>query len=154
MVGQGQIAAASITGASGCIWSASLLREQARHRYVARNRLLAALADRVVVAWAAQRSGSMHTARFARRLGRPVDAWWDPDDPPANDGCRGLVGADRPAPPLEALLNRLVVAGGVVAALATDEGDSLALGLMELECAGRLRRTGIGRYDIIRRGDG
>jgi DNA processing protein len=51
-------------------------------RFLARNRLIAALADAVVVVQAPARSGALSTARFARELGRPLFAVpaapWDP----------------------------------------------------------------------------
>ena len=42
--------------------------------FVARNRLIAGLADLTVVVEAAERSGSLTTADFAAQLGRPVGA--------------------------------------------------------------------------------
>lgn len=51
-------------------------------RFLARNRLIAALADAVVVVQAPARSGALSTARFARTLARPLFAVpaapWDP----------------------------------------------------------------------------
>ena len=44
----------------------------ARHRFVARNHVIAGLSDVVVVARARVRSGALVTARAARALGRPV----------------------------------------------------------------------------------
>lgn len=44
----------------------------ARHRFLIRNRLVAALADAVLVVEAGSRSGSRNTAKWARRLGRPA----------------------------------------------------------------------------------
>ncbi len=53
-----------------------------RWRFLARNRLIAALADAVVVVQAPARSGALSTARFAQTLGRPLfavpGAPWDP----------------------------------------------------------------------------
>jgi DNA processing protein len=43
-----------------------------RHRFLVRNRLIAAMSRGVVVVQAAARSGSLSTARWARALGRPV----------------------------------------------------------------------------------
>jgi DNA processing protein len=52
------------------------------YRFLARNRLIAALADAVVVVQAPARSGALSTARWARELARPVFAVpaapWDP----------------------------------------------------------------------------
>ncbi len=62
-----------------------------RWRFLARNRLIAALADVVVVVQAPARSGALSTARFARALGRPVlsvpGAPWDP----RAEGVLGLI---------------------------------------------------------------
>jgi len=53
-----------------------------RNTFAARNRMLAALADVVVVVQGRERSGALLTAREARRLGRPVGAVpWDSRDP-------------------------------------------------------------------------
>jgi len=53
-----------------------------RNTFAARNRILAALADVVVVVQGRERSGALLTAKEARRLGRPVGAVpWDSRDP-------------------------------------------------------------------------
>jgi DNA processing protein len=44
------------------------------HQFIARNRIIAALADAVLVTEAALRSGSLHTAAFALDIGKPVFA--------------------------------------------------------------------------------
>jgi DNA processing protein len=44
------------------------------HRFLARNRVIAALAEAVVVVQAPRRSGALSTARHARALGRPLYA--------------------------------------------------------------------------------
>lgn len=43
-----------------------------RHQFIARNRLIAALADAVLIPEAAEKSGSLHTANFALDLGKDV----------------------------------------------------------------------------------
>ena len=53
--------------------------------FVQRNPLIAALADLVIVVEAAERSGSLSTARAARSLGRLVAAW------PGSRGCERLL---------------------------------------------------------------
>ena len=44
------------------------------HQFIARNRIIAALSDVLIIAEAAERSGSLHTARFALELGKTVMA--------------------------------------------------------------------------------
>ncbi|HEY9069484.1 MAG TPA: DNA-processing protein DprA, partial [Candidatus Ozemobacteraceae bacterium] len=58
-----------------------------------RNRLLAALADAVLVVQAAEGSGSLITAAWAHKLARPVYALVPPDDTPAWQGNRLLLAA-------------------------------------------------------------
>ena len=57
-----------------------------RGTFVARNPLIASLADAVIVVEADVRSGSLSTARAARRIGRIVAAW------PGSRGCDRLLG--------------------------------------------------------------
>ena len=57
-----------------------------RGSFLARNRLIAALADAVIVVAADVRSGSLSTARAATQLGRVLAAW------PGSRGCDSLLG--------------------------------------------------------------
>ena len=151
-VGQGQLPQHLILGDTGTIFCASLLRHGARARYVARNQLLAALCDRLVVAYAALRSGSMHTVRFSQQLGLPIEAWWEANDPPSNNGCRSLHRYNGPEQSnLRDLLKALQEAKGVLARLPKDESGSRSLALFELECDGWIRRVGPGQYDCERK---
>ena len=104
--------------------------------FASRNRLLAALADVVVVVQGREGSGALHTVEAARRLGRPVGAVpWDPREPLAavplrlvREGAATLVRGARdiadlvPAARLDArrgeTLAAAVPAGGV-----DDAGD-------------------------------
>ncbi len=45
-----------------------------KHQFIARNRLIAGLADAVIISEAAEQSGSLHTAEFALEQGVPVFA--------------------------------------------------------------------------------
>lgn len=56
-----------------------------RNNFVARNRIVAAMAELVVVVEAEPRSGSLHTARFAAGLGRKLAAL------PHSPGCQALI---------------------------------------------------------------
>lgn len=59
--------------------------EPLRSHFVRRNQVIAALADVVVVVEASTASGSLHTARFAAKLTRPLAAF------PGSPGCEALL---------------------------------------------------------------
>jgi DNA processing protein len=63
----------------------------ARHRFLTRNRLVAALAGAAVVAEAGLRSGAANTAAWARALGRVVGAVPGPVTSSASTGCHALL---------------------------------------------------------------
>ncbi|WP_027499300.1 DNA-processing protein DprA [Rhodococcus sp. UNC363MFTsu5.1] len=63
----------------------------ARHRFLARNRLVAALADAVLVVEAGARSGARNTATWATRLGRPVLAVPGPVTSASSVGCHRMI---------------------------------------------------------------
>lgn len=65
----------------------------ARHRFLTRNRLVAALAGATVVVEAGLRSGAANTAAWARLLGRPVAAVPGPVTSAASAGCHALLRA-------------------------------------------------------------
>ncbi len=148
-VGQGQVPVEWLLDGGGCIWAANVLRHGARARFVARNRLLAALCHRLVVAWAAPQSGSMHTVRFAQQLGLPIEAWWHPDDPPGNNGCRVLCSGNELPSELVTLMNQLAGAQGCMARLPHDPSGLRAMQLLELECGGFIRRLDAGTYTLL-----
>lgn len=79
--------------------------EEGKHMFSARNRIIAALADRVLVVEAAARSGTQHTVKAARALGRPLAAvTWGPKDK-RGEGARGVFSAaGRPISCVEDLL--------------------------------------------------
>jgi DNA processing protein len=62
-----------------------------RLRFLARNRIIAALARGTVVVEAAQRSGTMNTARHARQLARPMMAVPGPLTSALSAGCHELI---------------------------------------------------------------
>lgn len=62
-----------------------------RWRFLARNRLIAALAGAAVVVEAAHRSGALSTARWADDLSRPVGAVPGPVTSAASAGCHRLI---------------------------------------------------------------
>jgi DNA processing protein len=63
----------------------------ARHRFLTRNRLVAALAGATVVVEAGLRSGAANTAAWARALGRVVGAVPGPVTSSASAGCHALL---------------------------------------------------------------
>lgn len=63
----------------------------ARHRFLTRNRLVAAVAGAVVVVEAGLRSGSANTAAWARALGRVVATMPGPVTSSASAGCHELL---------------------------------------------------------------
>lgn len=62
-----------------------------KHRFLARNRLIAALSDGVLVIEAGMRSGARNTAKWARRLGRPALAVPGPITAAASVGCHRMI---------------------------------------------------------------
>jgi len=62
------------------------------HRFLTRNRLIAALSKATLVVEAAFRSGSLRTARDAAELLRPVMAIPGPINSPQSEGCHRLIG--------------------------------------------------------------
>lgn len=66
-----------------------------RWRFLARNRLIAALADVTVVVEAGARSGALNTAHHAAQLGRPVFAVPGAFSSSASVGCHRLVAQGR-----------------------------------------------------------
>ncbi|MBT1624282.1 DNA-processing protein DprA [Curtobacterium flaccumfaciens pv. oortii] len=91
-----------------------------RWRFLARNRLIAALADAAVVVEAGARSGALNTAHHAGQLGRPVFAVPGAFASSASVGCHRLVAQGRaqlvvhPGDPVAAM--RPVAASGATAA--------------------------------------
>ena len=63
----------------------------ARHRFLVRNRLVAALTGATVVVEAGLRSGAANTAAWARALGRVVCAVPGPVTSSASAGCHELI---------------------------------------------------------------
>lgn len=62
-----------------------------KQHFVARNRLVAALADAVLIPEAAEKSGSLHTARFALEQGKDVLAVPGNINSAASAGCNNLI---------------------------------------------------------------
>ncbi|WP_405165935.1 DNA-processing protein DprA [Nocardia sp. NBC_01499] len=62
-----------------------------KHQFLARNRLVAALADGVLVVEAGLRSGARNTVKWARRLGRPALAVPGPVTSASSVGCHRMI---------------------------------------------------------------
>lgn len=62
-----------------------------KHHFLARNRLVAALADGVLVVEAGLRSGARNTVKWARRLGRPALAVPGPVHSATSIGCHRMI---------------------------------------------------------------
>jgi DNA processing protein len=62
------------------------------HRFLTRNRLIAAMSISTLVVEAAFRSGSLRTARDAAELMKPVMAIPGPINSPSSEGCHRLIG--------------------------------------------------------------
>lgn len=76
-----------------------------KHHFIERNRIIAALSDALLITEAAEKSGSLHTARFALELGKPVLAVPGDIYRPTSKGCNNLIkmGATPISSPEEAL---------------------------------------------------
>ncbi|MGI5217231.1 DNA-processing protein DprA [Nocardia sp. CA-290969] len=62
-----------------------------KHHFLARNRLIAALSDGVLVVEAGVRSGARNTVKWARRIGRPALAVPGSVDSAASAGCHRMI---------------------------------------------------------------
>ncbi len=63
----------------------------AKHNFIARNRLMAGLAQAVLITEAGEKSGSLHTARFALEQGIEVMAVPGPINAPGSVGTNNLI---------------------------------------------------------------
>lgn len=119
----------------------------ARHRFLVRNRLLAALSAATVVIEAGSRSGARNTANTARALGKPVMAVPGAITSRNSGGCHEMIRADHavlvtsPGEVLElaGALGKDLAARDSVAARATDalSGDELKVHEALLADAGK-----------------
>lgn len=66
-----------------------------KHRFLVRNRLVAALGDSILIVEAGQRSGTANTAAWANRLGKLVLAIPGPIYAKESIGCNNLIAKDR-----------------------------------------------------------
>lgn len=96
-----------------------------KQHFVARNRIVAGLADALLITEAAERSGTMHTARFALEQGRDVLVVPGNITSPTSQGCNNLIKAG--AAPVTSIEDILHVLGLDNLATATSRhiGDSV-----------------------------
>ena len=104
-----------------------------RHRFLSRNRLIAALSTATLVVEAARRSGAANTAAHAVAQGRPLLAVPGPITSPMSAGCHELIRRERdPALLVTCVDDVLAVVGavgeGISAAGAQDPPDLSAGG--------------------------
>ncbi len=104
-----------------------------RHRFLTRNRLVAAVSGAVVVVEAGLRSGAANTAAWARALGRVVAAVPGPVTSSASAGCHALL---RAGAELVTRPDDVVELVGYIGELAADEPRPATPldGLGEAEC--------------------
>ena len=62
-----------------------------KHQFIARNRLIAALGEKLVVMQAAQKSGTVSTVEFALNLGKDIFVCPFHIDEPLGSGCNNLI---------------------------------------------------------------
>lgn len=104
-----------------------------KHFFIARNRIIAALSDILLVTEAAERSGSLHTANFALELGKPVFAVPGNITNINSSGTNKLIqmGAS-PALSPEDLIQELGLASAPIAAyIPENEAEELLLTLLD-----------------------
>ncbi|WP_336627539.1 MULTISPECIES: DNA-processing protein DprA [unclassified Microbacterium] len=107
-----------------------------KHRFEARNRLMAALTSAVVIPEAGVRSGSFTTVRNARSLGRGVGAVPGPVTSVASTGPNELI--------KQGLASVITQASDVVALLDTDSTIPDVLNRAEFGRGHRIDRSGTG----------
>jgi DNA processing protein len=95
-----------------------------RHRFLTRNRLIAALSTGTVVVEAARRSGAANTAGHCTTLGRPVMAVPGPVTSPMSAGCHELLRRERdPALLVTGVEDVLAVVGAMGDGITPDSHD-------------------------------
>ncbi|MFK4789220.1 DNA-processing protein DprA [Microbacterium sp. ZW T5_56] len=82
---------AEIARAGAVVSEVPLGSEPTKWRFLARNRLIAAITDATLVVEAGWRSGSLNTAGHAATLGRPLGAVPGPVTSAASSGCHRLL---------------------------------------------------------------
>lgn len=95
-----------------------------RHRFLTRNRLIAAFSTGVVVVQAARRSGALNTAGHCAILQRPLMAVPGPVNSPMSGGCHWLIRREEyPALLVTGAQDVIAVVGGMGEGLSLSEDD-------------------------------
>lgn len=92
----------------------------AKHRFLTRNRLVAAMSSAVVVVEAGRRSGAANTAAWARKLGRPLGAVPGPVTSATSVGCHRMIA--------DGLADLVTDVGSVLALATPDTGTDAGRG--------------------------
>ncbi|MDP9116407.1 MAG: DNA-processing protein DprA [Actinomycetota bacterium] len=93
-----------------------------RHRFLSRNRLIAAFSTGVVITEAALRSGAANTASHAFAMGRPVMAVPGPVTSPMSAGCHALLAREPAAQLVTCVDDVLRIVGTIGEGLRPDAG--------------------------------
>src|SRR5690349_14977775 len=119
----------------------------ARHRFLVRNRLIAAFGAGTVVVEAGRRSGALSTAAHARRLGRPVMAVPGPVTSAMSLGCHDLLRREwaDDGPPTRLVTCASDVLGEISATPGAAEGAVAEDELMARSGAGHAQSIGFQR---------
>lgn len=105
-----------------------------RHYFIARNRIISALSDILLVTEAAEKSGSLHTAQFALEQGKSVYAVPGPINSPTSAGANNLIkaGAGVALTPEDILLELGIdpKTAGSVSYIPENETEKILVGLL------------------------
>lgn len=138
----------AIAGAGLVVSEQPCGRTAQRHRFLTRNRLIAALSSCAVVVEAGLRSGSLNTAGWAERLGRPVGAVPGPVTSMASAGCHDWIARGRATLVSDAEdVDRLAAPVGDAAVVATEVLELLGPGAAVDRLDQHQRRV----YDLLSR---
>jgi len=86
--------AKQIVARHGCLVSEYPPKTTAfKYNFIARNRIIAALSDAIIITEAAAKSGSIHTANFGLELGKEIFAVPGAINSPNSEGCNNLLKA-------------------------------------------------------------
>lgn len=122
-------------GGGALLWPFPPETRARRHNFLLRNRLLAAVSERVVVVQAGLPSGAMNAAHWAQRLEREL---WVVTAPPwlaGFEGCAMLVEQGRAKPLVS--VERFLASCGLEAGLAATPGEAATLPLPWQNARGR-----------------